>query len=57
MEPEAYDLAVDDAYFQPELGWSVWGSLGRTKTASGLNKRIPDRLGCGRIAAMLTRGL
>ena len=27
----------DDAFFQPELGWSVWGSLGWTKTADGLN--------------------
>ena len=21
------DGATDDAFFQPELGWSVWGSL------------------------------
>ena len=40
-------------FFQPELGWSVWGSLGLTKTADGLNWRMPDRLGWGRIAAML----
>ena len=43
--------------FQPELGWSMWGSLGWTKTADGLNWRMPDRLGWGRIAAMLTCGL
>ena len=47
----------DHAFFQPELGWSMWGSLGWTKTAGGLNWRMPDRLGCGRIAAMLTCGL
>ena len=46
--------ATDDVFFQPELGWSVWGSLGWTKTAGGLNWRMPDRLGRGRIAAMLT---
>ena len=44
---------TDDAFFQPELGWSAWGSLGWTKTADGLNWRMPDRLGSGRIAAML----
>ena len=43
--------------FQPELGWSVWGSLGWTKIADGLNWRIPDRFGWDRIAAMLTCGL
>ena len=48
---------TDDAFFQPELGWSVWGSLGWTKTTGGMNWRMPDRLGCGRIAAMLTCGL
>ena len=37
---------TDDAYFQPELGWNVWGSLDWTKTADGLNWRMPDRLGC-----------
>ena len=36
---------ADDASFQPELGWSVWGSLGWTKTTGGLNWRMPDRLG------------
>ena len=40
--------------FQSELGWSVWGSLGWTKTADGLNWRMLDRLGWGRIVAMLT---
>ena len=30
-------IVIDDAFFQPELGWSVWGSLGWTKTAGGLN--------------------
>ena len=44
---------TDDAFFQLELGWSVWGSLGRTKTADGLNWRTLDRLGWDRIAAML----
>ena len=48
---------IDDAFFQPELGWSVWGSLGWTKTAGELNWRMPNRLGCGKIAAMLTCGL
>ena len=48
---------TDDALFQPELGWSVWGSLGWTKITDGLNWRIPDRLGWDRIAAMLTCGL
>ena len=50
-------LEYDDVFFQSELGWSVWGSLDWTKTASGLNLRMPDRLGCGRIVAMLTCGL
>ena len=44
---------TDDVFFQPELGWSVWGSLGWTKTVDGLNWRMPDRLSWGRIAAML----
>ena len=44
---------TDDAFFQPELGWSVWGSLGWTKTADGRNWRMLDRLGWGRIAVML----
>ena len=44
---------TDDAFFQSELGWSVWGSLGWTRTADGLNWRMPDRLGWGRIVAML----
>ena len=44
---------TDDAFFQPELGWSVCGSLDWTKTADGLNWRMPDLLGWGRIAAML----
>ena len=39
-------LHFDDACFRQELGWSVWGSLGWTKTAGGLNWRMPDRLGC-----------
>ena len=45
-------LNSDDAFFQPELGWSVWGSLDWTKAADGLNWRMPDRLGWGRIAVM-----
>ena len=44
---------TDDAFFQPELGWSVRGSLGWTKIAGGLNWRMLDRLGWGRTAAML----
>ena len=48
------NLTIDDAYFQPELGWSVWGSLGWTKTAGGLNWRTLDRLGCDKAAATLT---
>ena len=44
---------TDDAFFQPELGWGVWGSLSWTKTADGLNWRMLDRLGWGRIAVML----
>ena len=35
---------TDDALFQPELGWSVWRSLGWTKTVDGLNWRMLDRL-------------
>ena len=46
-------MVPDDAFFQPELGWSVWGSPGWTKAADGLNWRMSDRLGWGRIAAML----
>ena len=34
-------------FFQPELGWSVWGSLGWTKTADGLNWRMLDCFGAG----------
>ena len=48
---------LDDAFFQPELGWNVRRSLGWTKTVGGLNWRMPDRLSCGRIATMLIRGL
>ena len=48
---------TDDAFFQPELSWSVWESLDWTKTTGGLNWRMPDRLGWGRIAATLTCGL
>ena len=44
---------TDDAFFQPELGWSVWGLLDWTKIADGLNWRMRDYLGWGRIAAML----
>ena len=44
---------TDDAFFQPELGWSAWGSLGWTKTADGLYWRMLDRLGWGRVAATL----
>ena len=51
------NLEIDDAFFQQELGWSVWGSLGWTKTAGRLNWRMPDRLGCGRVVAALTCGL
>ena len=47
---------TDDAFFQPELGWSVWGSLDWTKTVGGLNWRMSGRLGCGKVAAMLTYG-
>ena len=50
-------MKLDDAFFQPGLGWSVWGSLDWTKTTGGLNWRIPDRMGLGRIAATLTCGL
>ena len=35
----------DDAFFQLELGCRLRASLGRTEIASGLNWRIPDRLG------------
>ena len=38
-------ITVDDAFFRQELGWSVWGSLGWTKTTGGLNWRMPDRMG------------
>ena len=38
---------TDDAFFQPELGWSMLGSLGWNKTADGLNWRMPDRFGLG----------
>ena len=48
---------TDDAFFQPGLGWSVWGSLDWTKTTGGLNWRMPDCLGLGKIAATLTYGL
>ena len=27
---KTYEYISDDAFFQPELGWSVWRSLGRT---------------------------
>ena len=47
-------VPTDDANFQPELGWSVKGSLGWTKTVGGLNWRMPDRLGCDEVAATLT---
>ena len=40
-------LSPDDAFFQPELGWSVWGSLGWTKTADGLNWRDAGSFGLG----------
>ena len=43
--------------FRQELGWSVRGSLGWTKAASGWICRMPDRLCWGRIAAMLICGL
>ena len=33
----------DDAFFQPELGWSMMGSLGRTWTVGGLVCRLLDR--------------
>ena len=46
----------DDAFFNGN--WAgVWWSLGRTKTADGVNWRMLDRLGWGRIAAVLTCGL
>ena len=48
---------TDDAFFQPELGQSVWRSLGWTKTMGRLNWRILDRLGRGMVAAMLTGGI
>ena len=50
-------MATDDTYFQSELGWSVRGSLGWTKTVGGLNWRMPDRLGCDKVAATLICGL
>ena len=46
-------ILIDDAFFQPELGWSVWRSLGRTWIDDGLNWRMLDRLGWGRVAAVL----
>ena len=46
-------IYIYDAFFQSELDWSLWGSLSWTKTADGLNWRMPDRSGRGRIAAML----
>ena len=46
-----------DAFFQPELGWSVWGSLGRTGNAGELGCRLLNRLGWNRITAMLVCGL
>ena len=30
-------VPTDDAFFQPELGWSEWRSLDWTKTFGGLN--------------------
>ena len=44
LSVEHLKMKSNDAFFQPELGWSVWGSLGWTKTAGGLNWRMPDRL-------------
>ena len=44
---------TDDAFFQSELGWSVWGSLGRTWIDGGLVCRLLDRRGWSRIAAVL----
>ena len=35
-------IYIDDAFFQPELCWSVLGSLGRTWTAAGLVCRLLD---------------
>ena len=50
IKHEAQTIIVhDDAFFQPELGWSVWGSLGWTKTVGGLNWRMPDRLAVERL--------
>ena len=43
--------------FSTETGLERMGSLGWTKTADGLNWRMLDRLGWGKIAAMLTCGL
>ena len=40
-----YKFICDDAFFQPELGWKLRASLGRTEIADGLNWRMPDRLG------------
>ena len=45
IQPVSFIFIFDDAFFQPELGWSVWGSVGWTKTAGGLNWRMPNRLG------------
>ena len=42
---DSYIFVHDDAFFQPELGWSVWGSLGWTESTGGLNRRMPGRLG------------
>ena len=38
------NLKVIMPVFRPVLDWSVWGSLGWTKEASGWNWRMPDRL-------------
>ena len=40
--------------FSNGTGLERMGSLGWTKTVDGLNWRMLDRLGWGRIAAMLT---
>ena len=44
------------SFFNRNWARAYRGSLGWTKTAGGLNWRMSDRLGCGRIAALSTCG-
>ena len=50
-------ICYDDAFFNRNWAGACGESLDWTKTTGGLNWRMPDRLGCGGIAAMLTCGL